>query len=85
MSATVIESPETLVLFSYTTAVAYFNKTTKEAFQTDVKHSRTTAKHINKFWADMVTRGSIRLIAFTPMRISQAELSARFPLQISTL
>lgn len=82
-SATIIEGPETLVLFSYTTAVAYFNKRTKEVFVTDTKHSRTTSRHISAFLNEHIT-GKL-LSAYTPKVIPQEELTKMFPLNVKGL
>jgi len=40
------------LLFSYDTPVALVWKETKTGYKTQLKHSRTTSKHINQFFAD---------------------------------
>lgn len=82
-SATIIESAETLLLFSYETPVAYVNKTTKEVFVTDTKHSRTTDRQIKKFFREQVI--GVYLAAFNPKVITQDELNSKFPLSIKGL
>lgn len=82
-SATIIESSETLVLFSYETPVAYVNKTTREVFVTDTKHSRTTDRQIKKFFNEQVI--GKYLSAFNPIVVTQQELSDKFPLTIKGL
>ena len=82
-SATIIESAETLVLFSYETPVAYVNKLTNEVFVTDTKHSRTTDRQIKKFFKEQVI--GVYLSAFNPKVLTQEELSNKFPLSIKGL
>ena len=79
--ATIIESPQTLLLFSYTTPVAYYNKTTQQAYVTEQKHSKTTTKHINQFFKEYVIPHY--LSAFTPNKLPQEELNQLFPFSIT--
>ena len=48
-----IDTPDYLVLFSYATPVACYDKKTYDYFKTDKKWSMTTTRHINK-WLDGV-------------------------------
>jgi len=82
-TATIIESPETLVLFSYTTPVAYVNKLTGEVFKTSKKHSKTTTKHINQFFSEKVIGNTHS--AFNVIEVEQETLDKKFPLSIVKL
>jgi hypothetical protein len=50
---TLIDTPDLLVLFSYSTPVASYDKRTLDYYRTDKKWSMTTTRHINK-WLDGV-------------------------------
>lgn len=81
--ATVIESPGTLVLFSYTTPVAYFDKVTLKVYKTEEKHSRTTQRHLTTFFRDYIINNQL-LSAFSVISVTQEELNKKFPLSITT-
>ena len=48
-----IDTPDFIVLFSYSTPVACYDKHTYDYYRTDTKWSMTTTRHINK-WLDGV-------------------------------
>jgi hypothetical protein len=50
---TLLETPQSLVLFSYQTPVASYDKHTYDYSRTAKKWSKTTTRHINK-WLDGV-------------------------------
>lgn len=50
---TLLDTPQSLVLFSYATPVASFDKKTYDYSRTAKKWSKTTTRHINK-WLDGV-------------------------------
>jgi hypothetical protein len=50
---TLLDTPDNLILFSYQTPVASYNKKTLDYYRTDKKWSMTTTRHINK-WLDGV-------------------------------
>ena len=50
---TLLETPAHIVLFSYATPVASFDKTAYQFHRTNKKWSMTTSRHINK-WLDGV-------------------------------
>jgi hypothetical protein len=50
---TLLETPKHIVLFSYATPVASFDKSTYSFNRTSKKWSKTTTRHINK-WLDGV-------------------------------
>jgi len=50
---TLLETPQALVLFSYQTPVASYDKFTYDYSRTSKKWSKTTTRHINK-WLDGV-------------------------------
>lgn len=81
--ATVIESPHTLVLFSYSTPVAYFDKLNLKAYKTTEKHSRTTQRHLTTFFREYIIDKKL-MSAFNTISISQEELNEKFPLSITT-
>lgn len=82
-NALVIESPQTLVLFSYSTPVAFFDKIEKEVYRTKTSHSRTTTRHINLFFKNYII--SQHLSAFNPILIEQEKLNKMFPLTVTRL
>lgn len=81
--AIVIESPKMLVLFSYTTPVAFYDKVNQKVYQTLVKHSRTTSRHINLFFKKFILPH--HLSAFSPEKVTQDKLNEMFPLTITNL
>lgn len=50
---TLLETPAHIVLFSYATPVASFDKSKYQFYKTSKKWSKTTTRHINK-WIDGV-------------------------------
>ena len=50
---TLLDTPQALVLFSYATPVASYDKKTYNYSRTEKKWSKTTTRHINK-WLDGV-------------------------------
>lgn len=50
---TLLKTPDSLVLFSYSTPVALYELKTYRYFRTGKKWSKTTSRHINK-WLDGV-------------------------------
>ena len=50
---TLLDTPAHIVLFSYQTPVASYDKTKHEYYRTDKRWSQTTSRHINK-WLDGV-------------------------------
>jgi hypothetical protein len=50
---TLLDTPDLLVLFSYSTPVASYDKKRHDYYRTDKKWSMTTTRHINK-WLDGV-------------------------------
>ncbi len=82
-NATIIESGSLLVLFSYATPVAYFDKQAKKAYKTTTKHSKTTTKHINQFFKTHIVNQ--HLSAFSVENVDQSFLNEKFPLKIEKL
>lgn len=79
-NVTVIESPQLLVLYSYSTPVAYVDKCKGKVYRTTTKHSRTTTKHIKRFFDDYVIPQYFS--AFNPIDVSQEELDKKFPISV---
>lgn len=52
-----VETLRSIILFSYTTPVVFFDKTRNAMFVTKKKHSKTTSKHIGEFWKDFEYQG----------------------------
>jgi hypothetical protein len=50
---TLVDTNQHIVLFSYSTPVASFDKSKCDFYKTDKKWSKTTSRHINK-WLDGV-------------------------------
>lgn len=50
---TLVDTARHIVLFSYSTPVASYDKTTLDFYKTAKKWSKTTSRHINK-WLDGV-------------------------------
>jgi len=79
-SVTIIETTDSIVLFSYSTPVAYFDKLNQKVFQTNKKWSRTTTKHINEFYGRYILN---HLSAFNPEYLDQEILDQKFPMCVT--
>lgn len=78
---TKIEDNQKLALFSYSTPVAYLDKTTGNVYKTSKKWSATTTKHINAFMREIIESGL--MVAFNPVSVEQEELDKLFPFSVT--